>query len=347
MYRDANSKYGGTIKENFAEAFDKYMALVKDLRITPEQSLQLVHNMLRGEALNFYRSVASSCSSIADARAALEKEFMSVTRQNAARRELDSLNFHAALNVAHSPMDALESLRTTITRVITQCPARYQGEKFRIDFLRRAIQSEAWAADPIARADSEDHSFTQFYNNVATRLALAIQNSTLDAKVTSPIAAQSQSLSVPIPSLFGEHYSRPPLRGAGSRTTIRPAHPRSGPFTPNRPRACFRCGETSHLIAQCTKPQSAINAGRERLLKRPAAEVLYEVLEQLDFNETESDEVADTHYTSSTDELHVFDTLLARSVEHCMASASPLDGQNFQIDPVEPRHANGIHPSDE
>jgi hypothetical protein len=78
---------------------------------------------------------------------------MPAARQNAARRELDSLDFRTELASAATPMEALEAIRTTITQVITQCPERYRGEKFRIDFLRRSLQSEPWAADPIARAD--------------------------------------------------------------------------------------------------------------------------------------------------------------------------------------------------
>jgi hypothetical protein len=153
--------------------------VIDDLQIPSEKGLQILHNMLTGEALRFYSTISNSCQTLSDAHKKLEAEFMSAARQNAARRELDSLDFPAELAKANSPIEALKSIRTTITRVKTKCPERYRGEKFRIDFLRRAIQGEPWAADPIARADGDDHTFTQFYNNVATRLTLATQNNTI------------------------------------------------------------------------------------------------------------------------------------------------------------------------
>jgi hypothetical protein len=60
---------------------------------------------------------------------------MSAARQDAAQRELDSLNFRIELAKADTPIEALESIHKTITRVITQCPEGYRGEKFRIDSL--------------------------------------------------------------------------------------------------------------------------------------------------------------------------------------------------------------------
>jgi hypothetical protein len=145
---------------------------------------------------------------------------MSAARQNAARRELDSLDFRTELASAATPMEALEAIRTTITRVITQCPERYRGEKFRIDFLRRALQSEPWAADPIARADGDDHTFTQFYNNVATRLAT--QNKTLldGSTIARPSISVSQ---LPVPSFYGERvtYTPPHKRTNDSISTPR------------------------------------------------------------------------------------------------------------------------------
>jgi hypothetical protein len=46
--------------------------------------------------------------------------------------ELDSLDFPAELAKANSPIEALEGIRTTIARVITQCPGRYRVEKHRL-----------------------------------------------------------------------------------------------------------------------------------------------------------------------------------------------------------------------
>jgi hypothetical protein len=112
--------------------------------------------MLTGEALSLYRTISSGCTSLEDSRVRLEAEFMSVTRQNAARRELESLDFRATLSTSSSPLEALEDIRTATNRVNTQCPESYQGDKVRTNFLRGALQRETWAADPIARADGDD-----------------------------------------------------------------------------------------------------------------------------------------------------------------------------------------------
>jgi hypothetical protein len=53
MYKDTASKYGGTIKENFQDAFHKYLRVIDDLQIPSDRGLQVLHNMLTGEALRF------------------------------------------------------------------------------------------------------------------------------------------------------------------------------------------------------------------------------------------------------------------------------------------------------
>jgi hypothetical protein len=58
LYKDDSSKYGGTIKENFQEAFDKYSRVIDDLQIPSDRGLQILHNMLAGEALSFYSTIA-------------------------------------------------------------------------------------------------------------------------------------------------------------------------------------------------------------------------------------------------------------------------------------------------
>jgi hypothetical protein len=148
MYKNDSAKYGGTITENFQEAFDRYLLAIEYIQIPNTKGLQLLRNMLTGEALSFYSSISATCQTLSDARTHLAGEFMSAARKNDARRELDFLYFRTEFASAATPMEALEAIRTTITRVITQCPERYRGEKFRIDFLRRALQSEPWAAIP-------------------------------------------------------------------------------------------------------------------------------------------------------------------------------------------------------
>jgi hypothetical protein len=274
---------------------------------------------------------------------------MSAARQNAARRELDSLLFRNELAKADSPLEALESLRKTITRVITQCPERYRGEKFRIDFFRRAIQSEPWAADPIARADGDDHSFTQFYNNVATRLTLATQNNTLpsdSARLSSHSAGQ-----LPIPSFFGERvtYTPPHKRTNGDRSNYS-TPTRQHPSSYSKTRACFNCGSLEHLMARCPKPRSAVKSGRERLLTTPATELLFEALDQFDQEPSRELDIAEnTLFVDRRDEIEIFDTLLARSLAHRLAPATPStstpESLIFPVDPPELRHPEGIEKS--
>jgi hypothetical protein len=352
VYRDDYSKYGGTVKENFHEAFDKFERVVQDLGITPTKGLQVLHNMLTGEALSYFTSRRSECQTLADARTLLGSEFMSVTRQNSARRELDSLDFQTALGQASTPLEALESLRTTITRVITQCPLRYHGEKFKIDFLRRAIQGEDWAADPIARADGDDHSFTQFYNNVATRLALAAQNNSLIPKRHSVNLLPTSATRLPMPTLYGEQLTRTPPHRHQQRhsSASTPAGNRLNPAPTSR--ACFNCGSPDHLIAKCPRPRSLIKTARDRLRTTPAAVLLFEALDQLEIDATPAEcEPADTINFAPQDEVNLFDTLLARSLEHRMAPATSSEGHhpslNFQEGPPVPRHAEGTDLSDE
>jgi hypothetical protein len=246
--------------------------VIDDLQIPSEKGLQILHNMLTGEALRFYSTISNSCQTLSDAHKKLEAEFMSAARQNAARRELDSLDFPAELAKANSPIEALKSIRTTITRVKTKCPERYRGEKFRIDFLRRAIQGEPWAADPIARVDGDDHKFTQFYNNVATRLTLATQNNTISGGSASARIPPHSASQLHIPSFYGERltYTLPHKRTNSERPNYSTASRGNVSRYSTTLRACFNCESFKHLMARCPTPRSTVIVGRERLLCTPA-----------------------------------------------------------------------------
>jgi hypothetical protein len=235
MYKTDSARYGGTITENFQEAFDIYLRAIEDLQLPTIKWLQFLHKMLTGEALSVYSAISAPCQTLSDARTRLAGEFMSAARQNAARSELDSLDFRTELASAATPMEALEAIRTPTTRVITKYPERYMGDKFRIDFRPRALQSEPLAADLIARVDGDDNTFTQFYNKVATRLTLATQNKTLldGSTVSRPSTSVSQP---PIPSFYGA---------------------------------------SEHLMARFSIPLSAVTAGRAKLLTTPVAELLF------------------------------------------------------------------------
>jgi hypothetical protein len=125
MYKDTASKYGGTIKENFQDAFHKYLRVIDDLQIPSDRGLQVLHNMLTGEALMFCSTIRGNFQTLGDAQTLLKAEFMSAARKNVAGRELVSNFFRSELAKANSPFEVLKSIRKPITQVITQCPGRY------------------------------------------------------------------------------------------------------------------------------------------------------------------------------------------------------------------------------
>jgi hypothetical protein len=103
MYKGNASKYGGTVNDNFQEAFDKYLRVIDNLQIPSDKGLQVLHNILTGKALSFYSTIRDNCQTLGDAQTLLEANFMSAARQNAARRELESLLFRNELAKADSP----------------------------------------------------------------------------------------------------------------------------------------------------------------------------------------------------------------------------------------------------
>ena len=68
MYKPDSAKYGGTIDENFQEAFDRYLRAIEDLQLPTTKGLKLLHNMLTGEALSFFSSISATCQTLSDAR---------------------------------------------------------------------------------------------------------------------------------------------------------------------------------------------------------------------------------------------------------------------------------------
>jgi hypothetical protein len=71
MYKDNASKYGGMIKKNFQEAFDKYLRVIDNLQITSDEGLQVLHNMLTGEALSISSTILDNFQTLGDAQTLL------------------------------------------------------------------------------------------------------------------------------------------------------------------------------------------------------------------------------------------------------------------------------------
>jgi hypothetical protein len=140
---------------------------------------------------------------LSDARRGFLKRSSCLRRGKTLRGGNSTLSFFAMNSRRPTPHEGPgKYIRPTITRVITQCSEHYRDGKFRIDFHRRAMQSEHWAADFAARADGDDHIFTQFYNHVGTHLTLATQNKTLtNGSALAPLSSPGQ---LTVPRFYGE-----------------------------------------------------------------------------------------------------------------------------------------------
>jgi hypothetical protein len=87
-------------------------------------------------------------------------------------------------------------------------------------------------------------------------------------------------------------------------------------------------------------------------LTTPAAELLLEALDQFDQESSGSTAIAeDTPIISRSDEVALFDTLLARSIEHRLALTHSSDStyirQHFTSDLPASRHPEEIEESEE
>jgi hypothetical protein len=104
-------------------------------------------------------------------------------------------------------------------------------------------------------------------------------------------------------------------------------------------------------MARCPKPFSTVKAGREKLLTIPATKLLFEILDQIDQDQRKVvDSIDDTHFIDRCDKVAIFDTLLARSIEHRLAPVHASGIKpfclNFGDNPPVPRHPEGIKKSD-
>ena len=102
----------------------------------------------------------------------------------------------------------------------------------------------------------------------------------------------------------------------------------------------------------CPKPRSAVKAGREKLLTTPNTKLLFEALDQIDQDQREFvDSAEDTHFIDRSDEVAIFDILIARSTEHRLGTTHSSDIKptclNLGDDPPVPRHPEGIGKYDE
>lgn len=96
-------RFSGDINEDIKEYLSGYEDVALDYNLTEAQKLAYLHNMLRGEAKIYYKSIKLNCRSFEDAREKLITKYSDIIRQNRIRKTLQSVRSCISWNTLTRP----------------------------------------------------------------------------------------------------------------------------------------------------------------------------------------------------------------------------------------------------
>ncbi|GAB0496052.1 hypothetical protein MMPV_007362 [Pyropia vietnamensis] len=292
-FREQASKFSGRTEQLWDDYRIQYDLVTRDFGVALHQKLQLLHNLLGGEALRFYLDDVIRAETTYEAACGrIRARFLSPVHQGRARNYLQSLRMSAFVAKGMSEVEALEETYKVVARVSKKVPREFSGDAHRAIFLRSAVIGYPWAMHPLSRMDVHDISFQDLYGELYA--ALSLQRDASSAAARDRAASEA----VPSESMASTFYGGQERYGVAATTVGRRALPRVAgvrkPIVPPRAGGCFNCGDPSHRLADCTRPVDWTAAMRRRAeywsQRRPAkdvaATVMYELCEELQYKST-------------------------------------------------------------
>ena len=292
-FKNKENKYGGSDSENLQEYLDQYFLIADDCGLSHTERLQYLHNLFKGEALNFYKNeIKGKETTIGGAVHRIQNHFNGVDKQQRIKAELSTLTLDSFTRKNHGNLrEGLAELATYITNRTPQCPPNFRSEQNKIDFLRQAVIGNDWAKNVLCNIGPSTR-FQQFYLELAT--ALQVHEESARRKAT-PGSSSSNGLTTNKPFIM---FNQPKYARQVTRKLF------SGS---EKDKSCWNCGQSGHRFAKCRKQLdiTAIAARKAKFMekkygKHATKRTLYEmalgVSEIMDLDKEDEADVAHTYF---------------------------------------------------
>jgi len=238
-----------------------------------------------GDAKRFYDAhVYGDVGSVQDAFLRMSEEYNTPTRQLAVKHQLSELRLSHFVTQGQTEKQALESVRSTITRLAPQLPPTYRADNHKVDFLRHAVVGMPWTQGPVSRIAVDNPTYHSFFLQLDAALDLQEEGRAAvskDAPVyhQAPVAAAKGGAPI---MYAGQGVYGVPKRGVGASTSrstagvgsaaavsLESAGSSAGAqrtrFDPLSLAGCFNCDNPSHTMRACPLPVDPMKAAQRKL----------------------------------------------------------------------------------
>ncbi|KAK1860015.1 hypothetical protein I4F81_002607 [Pyropia yezoensis] len=226
-YRDVSKKFSGADGKAFHEYAASYQQVKRASGASHEQKLELMYNVLHGEAKRYYdEQVEGQVATLAEVVHLISEKFNPEITQIQTRNELDLLRFNAFVKQGMSEMNALKELHKFITNNAPLLPLEYRTDRQKRDFIRHAVVGVLWAELVINRCASTGSQFQELHAELAGALQLNLEGRMTNARVDGAEEQKAVAISVQLTAdskrlTTPTHYANQgmnalPKRGFGS-----------------------------------------------------------------------------------------------------------------------------------
>lgn len=119
--REKDSKFSGDLGEPWMESVDEYQQVARDYALTPEQTKQYLHNLLRGHTKRYYLDrVDRDFNKFAEAIRRIDIEYSSIVRQNRVKNHLAGLRLSRYIAEGLDELASLEKVYKPIPKLSPQ-----------------------------------------------------------------------------------------------------------------------------------------------------------------------------------------------------------------------------------
>ncbi|KAI0561846.1 hypothetical protein FGB62_71g229 [Gracilaria domingensis] len=291
-YKDASSRYNGTIDDSWPEKRQLFEDIAQNYKCTKSEALEYLNNLFTGGArLTYRKCIKNKVHDYDEAMRILDSEFHGETAQERILAKLESLRFETFVAPGTSLNDTFVKLTNELEDLFPRAPPHFQDDYHKRRILSTAVEKQPWALTTLDRTTEE----LPTYSALTRALARVLQKHVARGPTETTLESAPNTAFYTNPR-FGQH--NPP----NYHRTGRSSHRRQNGGKMN----CYRCGSPDHIIRNCpmkprtNEPRRLYRVRRHfnqsRTGRHNAFYVLEDDLELLDLDET--DDVLDTPHVT-------------------------------------------------
>ncbi|KAI0562902.1 hypothetical protein FGB62_50g26 [Gracilaria domingensis] len=163
-FKDNTKKFSGALDESWNEFFKEYKLALADYNVPPDEQFQYMRHVLPHKAkCYFLQKIVGHADNISLANEMMVSQYNSTARQKCIENKRNSIRFDKYVTDSKDDTKALKNLESDITKLAPKGTTHCQNDASLIGYLRKAVFGHNWATLPIARLDTENLSYQEFY----------------------------------------------------------------------------------------------------------------------------------------------------------------------------------------